>query len=79
MQAVVSVLIATFVGFGAAMCGCSFLFEILRWRRIWQGRSNTQASAVRGVSAPTSEIGSLAQASPSEPEILANIPSSHGD
>ncbi|XP_057779114.1 uncharacterized protein LOC130997716 [Salvia miltiorrhiza] len=35
VQAVLSVLLATFAGFGGAMCGTSILFEILKWRRTW--------------------------------------------
>ncbi|KAL8057588.1 hypothetical protein ABFX02_04G193200 [Erythranthe guttata] len=32
VQAVVSVLLSTFAGFGVAMCGASILVELLRWR-----------------------------------------------
>ncbi|PIN14307.1 Ubiquitin--protein ligase [Handroanthus impetiginosus] len=32
VQAVLSVLLATFAGFGGAMCGTSIIFEILKWR-----------------------------------------------
>lgn len=39
VQAVLSVLLATFAGFGVAMSGSSILVEILRWRRRWQARS----------------------------------------
>lgn len=33
MQAVLSVLLATFAGFGIAMCGNCIATELLRWRR----------------------------------------------
>ncbi|GER54311.1 RING/U-box superfamily protein [Striga asiatica] len=33
VQAVLSVLLATFAGFGGAMCGISMIFEILKWVR----------------------------------------------
>ncbi|GLT33807.1 hypothetical protein SLA2020_083680 [Shorea laevis] len=42
VQAVLSVLLATFAGFGVAMSGSSLLVEILRWRRRWQARSQQQ-------------------------------------
>ncbi|KAL9263648.1 hypothetical protein AKJ16_DCAP07406 [Drosera capensis] len=35
LQAVISILIATLVGFGITMCGVSIIVELLRWRR-WQ-------------------------------------------
>ncbi|KAL8154296.1 hypothetical protein V2J09_012056 [Rumex salicifolius] len=48
MQAVLSVLIATFVGFGVTMCGCSLIIEISRWIRMGQiRRAQQQNSAVR--------------------------------
>ncbi|XP_057549379.1 uncharacterized protein LOC130827625 [Amaranthus tricolor] len=78
LQAVVSVIIATFVGFGVAMCGCSIIFEILRWRRIWRARSNTEPSAVNGISAPISETTRITQPTPIQPELMANRPSSPG-
>ncbi|CAA0836491.1 RING/U-box superfamily protein [Striga hermonthica] len=35
VQAVLSVLLATFAGFGGVMCGASIIFEILKWVRTW--------------------------------------------
>ncbi|GER28701.1 RING/U-box superfamily protein [Striga asiatica] len=35
VQAVLSVLLATFAGFGGVMCGTSIIFEILKWVRTW--------------------------------------------
>lgn len=35
MQAVLSVLLATFAGFGGAMCGTSIIFELLKLRATW--------------------------------------------
>lgn len=32
MQAVVSILLSTFAGFGVAMSGASILAEVMRWR-----------------------------------------------
>lgn len=59
VQAVLSVLLATFAGFGGAMCGTSILFEILKWRRNRNSLSNSQRD-----SAPqnqSSEAGDVAQ------------------
>lgn len=40
VQAVLAVLLATFAGFGGAMCGTSILFELLKWRRSWRAFSS---------------------------------------
>ncbi|XP_004304420.1 PREDICTED: uncharacterized protein LOC101308698 [Fragaria vesca subsp. vesca] len=40
MQAVLSVLLATFTGFGVTMCGNSIIIEALRWRERCLSRSN---------------------------------------
>ena len=42
MQAVLSILLAAFSGFGVAMCGTSVLSEILRLRRVWLAQFNQQ-------------------------------------
>ncbi|KAE8732984.1 RING/U-box superfamily protein isoform 3 [Hibiscus syriacus] len=42
VQAVLSVLLATFSGFGVAMSGSSIIIEIQRWRRRWQAWSDEQ-------------------------------------
>ncbi|KAL3825914.1 hypothetical protein ACJIZ3_021943 [Penstemon smallii] len=47
VQAVLSVLLATFAGFGGAMCGTSILFEILKWRRTWNAWSDSQRDSVQ--------------------------------
>lgn len=39
LQAVLSILLATFAGIGVAMSGSSILVEFFRWRRRWQARS----------------------------------------
>ncbi|KAF5470691.1 hypothetical protein F2P56_011188 [Juglans regia] len=39
LQAVLSILLATFAGLGISMSGSSILVEFLRWRRRWQARS----------------------------------------
>lgn len=36
IQAVLSILLATFTGFGVVMSGTSILVEFIRWRRRWQ-------------------------------------------
>ncbi|KVI09526.1 hypothetical protein Ccrd_012101 [Cynara cardunculus var. scolymus] len=40
VQGVLSVLLATFAGFGGAMCATSIIYEFLKWRRSWHDRSN---------------------------------------
>ncbi|XP_042046042.1 uncharacterized protein LOC121792234 [Salvia splendens] len=47
VQAVLSVLLATFAGFGGAMCGTSILFEILKWRRTWSNWPASQHDAAQ--------------------------------
>ncbi|GKV01194.1 hypothetical protein SLEP1_g13768 [Rubroshorea leprosula] len=42
VQAILSILLATFAGFGVAMSGSSILVEILRYRRRWQAWSEQQ-------------------------------------
>lgn len=37
---VLSVLLATFAGFGGAMCGTSIIYELLKWRERWHDWSN---------------------------------------
>ncbi|KAL0309734.1 UNVERIFIED_CONTAM: hypothetical protein Sradi_5915700 [Sesamum radiatum] len=54
VQAVLSVLLATFAGFGGAMCGTS----ILKWRRTWNAWSNTE-----GDSAQTNQASETVDAS----------------
>nr|KYP70868.1 hypothetical protein KK1_010106 [Cajanus cajan] len=41
-QAVLSILVATFTGFGAVMCGAYILTEFLKWRRRWLSQLNQQ-------------------------------------
>lgn len=45
VQAVLSVLLATFAGFGVTMCGNSFVVEFLKWRRRWLAGSDQQHSS----------------------------------
>ncbi|GKV12222.1 hypothetical protein SLEP1_g23401 [Rubroshorea leprosula] len=42
IQAVISVLLSTFVGFGMTMCGTSILYEVFKWLRSRHGQSNEQ-------------------------------------
>ncbi|XP_021770598.1 uncharacterized protein LOC110734758 isoform X2 [Chenopodium quinoa] len=77
MQAVVSVIIATFVGFGVAMCGCSIIFEISRWRRMLRAHSNTEPTAVDVVPVPMSNTATITQVTPNQPETMSNSTNSH--
>ncbi|XP_030451498.2 uncharacterized protein LOC115673459 isoform X2 [Syzygium oleosum] len=45
LQAVLSVLLATFAGFGMTMCGTSILVEISKWRVWWLARSAQRHNA----------------------------------
>ncbi|OIT01322.1 PREDICTED: uncharacterized protein LOC109229612 isoform X1 [Nicotiana attenuata] len=42
VQAVLSILLATFVGFGGTMCGTSILLELLKLRRRWNSQRESQ-------------------------------------
>ncbi|GLT69758.1 hypothetical protein SLA2020_418840 [Shorea laevis] len=42
IQAVISVLLSTFVGFGMTMCGTSILYEVFKWWRSRHVQSNEQ-------------------------------------
>ncbi|XP_047959796.1 uncharacterized protein LOC125205042 isoform X1 [Salvia hispanica] len=59
VQAVLSVLLATFVGFGGAMCGTSILIEILKWRRMrsnWSASQQDAAQASESSDAPQNRV-----------------------
>ncbi|CAI0423830.1 unnamed protein product [Linum tenue] len=57
MQAVLSVLLATFTGFGATMCMSSGLTEILKWRGQLRARSG-QPRTTRNSTQPATELPS---------------------
>jgi len=40
-HAVLSILLATFAGFGVVMSGSSIVLEFSRWRRRWQQRGSS--------------------------------------
>ncbi|CAK9164815.1 unnamed protein product [Ilex paraguariensis] len=68
VQAVLSVLLATFAGFGGAMCGTSIILEFLKWRR-WHTSSNRQRDAQQ-VTQPqqSSETAQTPQTDPQQHE-----------
>ncbi|KAG8376544.1 hypothetical protein BUALT_Bualt09G0074500 [Buddleja alternifolia] len=77
VQAVLSVLLATFAGFGGAMCGTSILFEILKCRGSWNARSTSQRdSAQTNQALETAETGQM-DSEPHQNE-ARNQGSSHG-
>ncbi|KAK9280029.1 hypothetical protein L1049_013714 [Liquidambar formosana] len=45
VQAVLSILLSTFAGFGVAMSGSSIIVEFLRWRRRWHAQSDQYRSS----------------------------------
>ncbi|KAL2533659.1 RING/U-box superfamily protein [Abeliophyllum distichum] len=47
VQAVLAVLLATFAGFGCAMCGTSILIEFLKWRTRWNAWSIQQRNSTQ--------------------------------
>ncbi|XP_027350707.1 uncharacterized protein LOC113861843 [Abrus precatorius] len=53
-QAVLSILLAAFTGFGAVMCGAYILIEFLKWRRQWLGELNQQHGSQEVVQPPQS-------------------------
>ncbi|KAL6507927.1 hypothetical protein OROGR_024122 [Orobanche gracilis] len=60
LQAVLSVLLATFAGFGGTMCGTSFIFEILKWGRTWNNTSTSRHdSAQRNEDLETGSVGQM--------------------
>ncbi|EYU34440.1 hypothetical protein ABFS82_10G098000 [Erythranthe guttata] len=60
VQAVLSVLLATFAGFGGAMCGTSIIYEILKWRRTLNAWSTSQRdSAQPNEALATSDAGQV--------------------
>ncbi|KAI3748398.1 hypothetical protein L6452_11435 [Arctium lappa] len=46
VQGVLSVLLATFAGFGGAMCATSIIYEFTKWRRRWHDWSNQPPGTV---------------------------------
>ncbi|GMI92098.1 hypothetical protein like AT5G60580 [Hibiscus trionum] len=70
VQAILSILLATFSGFGIAMSGTSIIVEILRWRMRWQAWSQQQqqspqsttqpqVQSPRGVNSPQTQRGPI--------------------
>lgn len=66
MQGVLSVLLATFTGFGVTMCGNSILVEVLKWRRRWLARVN-QTRGSQEVAEPNQPRGSQEVTEPNQP------------
>nr|KYP41482.1 hypothetical protein KK1_037167 [Cajanus cajan] len=48
-HAVLSILLATFAGFGVVMSGSSIVLEFSRWRRRWQALSEQQHGSLDGI------------------------------
>uniref|UniRef100_A0A803NQ39 RING-CH-type domain-containing protein n=1 Tax=Cannabis sativa TaxID=3483 RepID=A0A803NQ39_CANSA len=76
MQGVLSVLLATFTGFGVTMCGNSILVEISKWRRQRRSQENQQQASV--------ETSQMDQLPATPPQIQTNNPNldenhRHGD
>ncbi|PHT71881.1 hypothetical protein T459_22666 [Capsicum annuum] len=62
VQAVLSILLASFAGFGGVMCGTSFLHELMKWRNRWNARSTEQHTSQEGTQPnQSSEVSSTPQ------------------
>lgn len=53
VQAVLSILLATFAGLGVAMSGSSIIVEFLRWKRRRQARSEQQGPGSQVMTRPS--------------------------
>ncbi|XP_073145461.1 uncharacterized protein [Henckelia pumila] len=66
VQAVLSILLATFAGFGVSMSGSSITVEILRWRRRRHARANQNQMILNpGRRPPSSHVATSSYGSPS--------------
>lgn len=87
VQPILSILLATFAGCGAAICGRSIVVEVLRLRRWWRGRSNQQSDS----SLPSPPSGTPPQPPPpppppspptsyiASPDVVLNLESPHDE
>ncbi|MBA0774543.1 hypothetical protein Gotri_009745 [Gossypium trilobum] len=68
VQSILSILLATFSGFGIAMSGSSIIVEILRWRRRWQAwwqqRHRSQTTTHPPIQSPRAVNSPLTHRSP---------------
>ncbi|PPR99976.1 hypothetical protein GOBAR_AA20680 [Gossypium barbadense] len=74
VQSILSILLATFSGFGIAMSGSSIIVEILRWRRRWQAwwqqRHRSQTTTHPPIQSPRAVNSPQTHRSPNAPELL---------
>ncbi|PQQ21079.1 uncharacterized protein Pyn_20990 [Prunus yedoensis var. nudiflora] len=71
MHAVLSVLLATFMGFGVTMCGNSIIVEAFRWRERWLFQSNRQRGS-QEVTQPNQSPENAQQQAQTNPQQLEN-------
>lgn len=73
VQAILSILLATFAGFGVVMSGSSILVEFFRWRRRWQALSeqNNNNGAQVMATHPGSSTARAAQNHQNSSQILS--------
>ncbi|GMH26396.1 hypothetical protein Nepgr_028239 [Nepenthes gracilis] len=69
VQAILSVLVATFVGFAITMCGNSIVTELYRWQMWQRAHSNQQQRAAARHPNQSPEPGAMARQSPSHQEV----------
>lgn len=67
MQAVLSVLLSTFAGFGITMSGTSALAEVLKQRRAWLAQRNQQRGS-QEVIQPDQQQSTSAHQSEADPQ-----------
>ncbi|CAN8301086.1 unnamed protein product [Cochlearia groenlandica] len=63
LQAVLSVLLSTFAGFGVCICGSSVMVEFVRWKRRWRARRLEQQLNRAETLPPPQPLGSLTTSS----------------
>ncbi|KAL5546181.1 hypothetical protein UlMin_005868 [Ulmus minor] len=66
MQGVLAVLLATFTGFGATMCGNSVLVEVLKWRRRWLARQNVRPGSEEATELDQPPVVQVTETNPQE-------------
>nr|XP_043631315.1 uncharacterized protein LOC122602783 isoform X2 [Erigeron canadensis] len=89
---VLSVLLATFAGFGGAMCGTSIIYELLKWRGRWHSWSNhphetpdieqpqgSSESAHVSQDEPHQQGGSIEAIQPQQPTETGHTPQNGSD
>lgn len=78
MQAVLAILLATFAGFGAVMCGTSIVMEILGWRRRRLAQLNQRHGGSQDTAPPDQSSAAIHQAQTDSQHTESNVENSTG-